>query len=160
MKRKTPTDIEINKMRELRRSGYSYGRISEEMGISRSTAYKYSSDIVLYERLRRIRSDNESIILRKVMAMLKLLLNAGVNPDDIDMVSRKCNEKLDQYGDETLFLLKDTNTGFLDFFSTVLSQTNIGEKYGDIPLKVSEDTMNTILDSAAHPEENTKDKLS
>ena len=130
MGRKTLIDAQIDRIRSLRRSGFSYSMISTKLGISRTTACKYSQDIMLRGQPKRFRSDSMDIILTKIKTILTELLDANVIPDDVDLVLKQCRAKLDRFDTDTVVILQDNAKGHFNFIRKVLDELNFTEKYG------------------------------
>lgn len=130
MGRKVLLDNEINEIRRLRRDGFSYSMIAKELQLSRTTACKYSQDILLPGQPKRFKSDSVYIILSNLMNIFKQLLDVNVLPDEVDAVLKRCREKLDGYDSETLFILQGNAKGYFNFINAVLGEVGLIEKYG------------------------------
>lgn len=130
MGRKTLIDDQIDRIRSLRRAGFSYSMISKEIGISRTTACKYSQDIMLHGQPKRYKSDIMDFFLTGLRNTLKDLLNVNVSPDEVDEVLKRFRTKLDSYDTETLLVLRENQRGCFNFINTVLNELGISERYG------------------------------
>lgn len=127
MGRKNITDIEIDKIRQLRREGYSYSRISKSLNLSKTSCCKYSSDIFLF-RPQRFRSDHIDVILTKLRSILAQLLDANIPPDAVDSLLKRCRQKLDSYDSETLSVLTSHMLGYTNLVNTVLDELDISSE--------------------------------
>ncbi|OHB99073.1 MAG: hypothetical protein A3G70_07095 [Planctomycetes bacterium RIFCSPLOWO2_12_FULL_39_13] len=130
MGRRTLVDDQIDRIRSLRRSGFSYSMISKELGISRTTCCKFSRDISFRERPKRYKSDIMNVFLTGLRSTLKDLLDVNVIPDEVDDVLKRFRTKLDSYDTETLFILQGNTKGYFNFINTVLDELCISERYG------------------------------
>ncbi len=130
MGRKVLLDNQIDEIRKLRREGYSYSMIAKELKLSRTTACKYSQDILLPGQPKRFKSDSVNIILSNLMNILKQLLDINVLPDEVDVLLKRCRGKLDNYDTETLFVLQSSTKGYFNFINTILGEAGLIEKYG------------------------------
>lgn len=130
MGRKVLLDNQINEIRRLRREGFSYSMIAKELQLSRTTACKYSQDILFPGQPKRFKSDSISIILSNLMNIFKQLLDVvNVLPDEVDAVLKRCREKLDNYDTETLFVLQSSTKGYFNFINNILDEVGLIEKY-------------------------------
>jgi len=130
MGRKLLTEAEINTIRQLRREGFSYSMLSKELGISRTTACKYSQDIMIPGQPKRFKSDSINIILSKLTNILKQLLDCGVSCGEVDSMLKRCRQILDGYDTDILFILQNSKKGYINFIRAVLNELGLIEKYG------------------------------
>lgn len=147
MGRRNITDSEIDRIRQLRREGFSYSRISKSLNLSKTTCCKYSSDILLF-RTQRFRSDHIDVILTKLRSIITKLLDANIPPDSVDSVLKRCRQKLDSYDSETLSVLTSHMPGYTNFINTILDELDIlgGRRF---TYKIPADTSQYITDKEA-----------
>jgi len=156
MGRKLLTEAEINAIRQLRRDGYSYSKISRNLNFSKTTCCKYSQDINI-ERQKIYKSDCIDYFLIKLRKNLKQLLEASVSPDVVDTLLKRCKQKLEGYDNEFLYILQENHLGYLNFLNIVLGELSFPEEIRFF-LKTAKPSCNSTAKEVCTDEERSDKK--